>query len=440
MASTSVTSELRSQWTNPGDVMSLLMLVGGDIVQKALAQLVGVRLPRLLGGIYTTPVAFSFGWVAYAFSSLSTIFSDRRLMPGPDTDIQVINLSNGYVRENNSWVLGRLLRDYEGRVAKADRSSNPPMAPSDSTGKVSLKIDIFVAGAANDNGPEIGKWWFVYWLVILVQQVIAAIPWILHGDWGIFLVTASGTLFALITGSLPQWAAEKWPAPKLWKEKTVALTRGNGHQYVMVIKGHEGAWDPEAMASARLNRRPETPWVLLTLAVLWSLLLITVSGLGSHTWYLVGVGGIGMLQNVWVSAVQISPEAANLALAAYEPRSTITGEKVMEDGVRDVMDALMELERWISKAGVALLPVFFPGSVDYEEGLLNSNREKKFWKRATAQSMDRRQAFVLDCDRSSLSENDAQCINLPQWDQQSSRILHVFLTDEGNQHLPLATS
>ncbi|OOF92524.1 hypothetical protein ASPCADRAFT_55192 [Aspergillus carbonarius ITEM 5010] len=377
----SVTSELRSQWTNPGDVMSLLMLVGGDIVQKALAQLVGVRLPLLPGGVYATPVAFSFGWVAYAFSSLATIVSDRRLMPSPDTDLQVINLSNGYVRENNSWVLGRLLRDHENRVAKADRSSNPRMIPAESTGKVSLKIDIFYAGAARDKGPRISKCWYFYWLVILVQQVIAAIPWILHGDWGIFLVTASGTLFALITGSLPQWVAEKWPAPKLWKDKTVALTRGNGHQYMMVIQGHEGAWDLEAMASARLNRRPETSWVLLTLAVLWSLLLITVSGLGSHTWYLVGVGGIGMLQNVWVSAVQVSPEAANLALDADKRRPTIT----------DVMDALMELERWIPKAGVALLPVFFPGSMHYEEGILHFNREKKFWKYATAGLRERRE-------------------------------------------------
>lgn len=70
--------------------MSLLMLVGGDIVQKALAQLVGVHLPLLPGrstspSCYMTPVAFSFGWVAYAFSSLASIFGDHRLMPAPDT-------------------------------------------------------------------------------------------------------------------------------------------------------------------------------------------------------------------------------------------------------------------------------------------------------------------------------------------------------------------
>ncbi|PYI05119.1 hypothetical protein BO78DRAFT_419978 [Aspergillus sclerotiicarbonarius CBS 121057] len=421
-SNTTVQSELRSQWTNPGDVMSLLMLVGGDIVQKALAQLVGVRfqlLPRSCSGpsCYLTPVAFSFGWVAYAFSSLATIFGDRRLMPTPDTAVQVINLSNGYVRENNSWVLGRLLRDHETSVAKADRSRDPSMAPSGSTGKVSLKIDIFIAGAVNDKGPSITWTWGFCWMAIIIQQVIAAMPWIVYGDWGIFLVTASGTLFAVVTGSLPQWTAEKWPAPKLWKEKTVALTRGNGHQYVMVIRAHAGAWDLEAMSSARLNVRGETRWVLLTLAVLWSLLLITVSGLGKHSWYLVGVGGLGMLQNIYLSAVRVSCKAANLELHKYWKRPAITayqrspdakakmkrddpkdsdtdtelGPKLAEGDVRDVMGGLMELEKWFPKAGVALLPVFFPGSVEYDAGLLNSNRERRFWKRATARLRKGRQ-------------------------------------------------
>ncbi|GKZ17795.1 hypothetical protein AbraIFM66951_001081 [Aspergillus brasiliensis] len=423
-SNTSVDSELRSQWTNPAGVMSLLMLVGGDIVQRALAQLFGVRF-RFLPGIlehpfclYLTPVAFSFGWVAYAFSSLATIFGDCRLMPSPDIAAQVINLSNGYVRENNSWVLGHLLRYYEASVADMDRSSGTSnMAPLGSTGKVSLKIDIFVADAVDDKGPGISWTWCFCWIAIIVQNVIAAIPWIVNGDWGIFLVTISGTLFAVVTGSLPQWAAEKWPAPKLWKSKTVALTRGNGHQYVMVVESHQGAWDLEAMSSSRPYVRLETFWVLLTLTILWSLLLITVSGLNDHPWYLVGVGGLGMLQNIWFSSAIINPKAANLKLRKYRRRPTITGYQqtseaktrmkqndptdsdtdtdlgpvVAEDGVRDVMGGLMELEKLLPKAGIALLPVFFPGRVEYDQGLLYSNRERKFWKCASASAKSRKE-------------------------------------------------
>ncbi len=45
-------SEFWSQWKNPGDVFSVLLLLGGDVVARALAQLSGSSL---------TPVAFSFG-------------------------------------------------------------------------------------------------------------------------------------------------------------------------------------------------------------------------------------------------------------------------------------------------------------------------------------------------------------------------------------------
>lgn len=45
-------NEFRAQWTHPGDVFSVLLILGGDVVARALAQLAGSRW---------TPVAFSFG-------------------------------------------------------------------------------------------------------------------------------------------------------------------------------------------------------------------------------------------------------------------------------------------------------------------------------------------------------------------------------------------
>jgi hypothetical protein len=44
--------EFRKQWTTPSDVFTVLLIVGGDVVARALAQLVGSSF---------TPVAFSFG-------------------------------------------------------------------------------------------------------------------------------------------------------------------------------------------------------------------------------------------------------------------------------------------------------------------------------------------------------------------------------------------
>lgn len=45
-------SEFSNQWQHPSDVFSVLLILGGDVVARALAQLVGSRF---------TPVAFSFG-------------------------------------------------------------------------------------------------------------------------------------------------------------------------------------------------------------------------------------------------------------------------------------------------------------------------------------------------------------------------------------------
>jgi hypothetical protein len=44
--------EFSDQWTHPGDVFSVLLILGGDVVGRALAQLTGGRL---------TPPTFSFG-------------------------------------------------------------------------------------------------------------------------------------------------------------------------------------------------------------------------------------------------------------------------------------------------------------------------------------------------------------------------------------------
>jgi len=416
---TSAAGELRSQWQNPGDIFSLLLLVGGDVVQKAIARLVGVHAKVLGTGqqIYFTPVAFSFGWVTYAFISLASMLGDHRLMPEPDTGILVINCNNGYVRDNYSWVLGRIVRDKEYRIAELTRTKEKPknaQGEIDSTGEVSLAIDLFVAEASNVNGPRKGRAWYIHWLVILLQQVIAAIPWIIWNDWSVFMITASGTFLAVVTAGLPQWPAEKWTKKldKSNKDKTVALTRGNGHQYVMLILCHEGAWDLEAMASGRQRVVTGTKFFMCLFSLLWIVLLITVTGLKEHTWLLIGVGGLGMLQNVIVAARPSKPEDFDISLVPYSSRATITGyqyvyekkkdikerlwknytainakdefdNKLEEGKVRDVMGALIELEKHHKGAGAALVPVFFPGALEYgNSSALNNPREKLFWNHA----------------------------------------------------------
>jgi hypothetical protein len=46
----SIGTALRSQRQNPGDILALLLLAGGDIVQKAVAQFYGLSSPPLFKG------------------------------------------------------------------------------------------------------------------------------------------------------------------------------------------------------------------------------------------------------------------------------------------------------------------------------------------------------------------------------------------------------
>ena len=96
-----------AQVRNPSEIFSVLLIIGGDIIQKAVVQMTGRKV---------TLVAFSFGWVAYAFGSLVAAFGDGTLMPQPDVSASVIVVSSKIKKSNGSWVLGRLVRDLEGIV------------------------------------------------------------------------------------------------------------------------------------------------------------------------------------------------------------------------------------------------------------------------------------------------------------------------------------
>jgi len=102
-------SQLPAQWSNPGDFLSLLLIIGGDVVQKALAQSTAGRVPL---------VCFSFRWVAYSFTTLVGVIGDGRLLPPPDYPVKVFNLETAYVRESKNWILGRILRDNEAFINK----------------------------------------------------------------------------------------------------------------------------------------------------------------------------------------------------------------------------------------------------------------------------------------------------------------------------------
>jgi hypothetical protein len=255
----------------------------------------------------------------------------------------------------------------------------------------------------------------------------------------------------------------------------------------MVFIGSKGSWDLEKLATGISVPRPETRWIALVLAILWTGLLISVSGLKEHAWFLVGIGGIGMLQNVFAAGTYRKPSASNFHITKFSRASTIIGEresyeddedanvnpeedlknladiskwapekpKTMspmpqgtnlpppeatpmprwlssmskDDGVPEWLEpikpkradaathggqspfelstftipmcfgpretekdnviyasnvhgALIELEKWVPTAGLAMVQVFFPAGLKYNSESIRDNVHKKFWQKA----------------------------------------------------------
>ncbi|EXJ58362.1 hypothetical protein A1O7_05787 [Cladophialophora yegresii CBS 114405] len=362
-------SEFWAQWKNPGDVFSVLLILGGDVVGRALAQLAGSRL---------TPVAFSFGWVAFAVTAVVSAVGENKLMPLPDCACKVINGESGYVRENTSWIIGRIVRDFdhwkdpaatskvkelvekkfefEKAQALQDTGSSASVEKSTQAG---LCVSIYEAEPARRGYPGYDSLYWVGFLTTIVQLGIAAIPAGIFGDWGIFLITIAGILLSVVTGTLPQWAKEKW-ACRSKSKKIVILTRGNGSQHAVVILGNGNGLDLEDLAAGQTNVDVSASWftrvTLIALALLWILLLITAAGIQQNTWFLLAIGGVGILQNIFVAGWRRDPKAFGVPLKFLK----VIGEN-------KVMEALYKVEEEYHHVGASLIDTFFPGKLRSDE-------------------------------------------------------------------------
>ena len=326
-----ITSEFAAQWANPVNVLSVLQLIGGSIVRKALAQ--------LAGSSYFVPVAFSFGWVSYSFEALMSAFGDGRILPQPDHSSVLINTATGYRRENHSWVLGRLLRDFENQACDQ-----------------AFRITVFAVQSRNP------RWdWINYSgvFIMVIQCLISFLPFSLHGNWVIPVVTIFGTVLGLCDGALPQWKLEKWSA-RPQSSKTIALCRGNGSQHVMILISSGKSYDLEDLASARVGKARYTRSLLVMLAILRCLLLLVVSCVTKDCWYLFAIGALGMMHNLIAAGAARDPPAHGFDLS---PLKTFEGTKVMK--------VLEELEMHYPRVGVSLLKMFFPGPLRPDE--------ERFW-------------------------------------------------------------
>lgn len=268
-------ANFRQVWSSPSNyAFTILLLVGGNVVSRALAQLAGGRF---------TPVAFSFGefivywftlafietsmhdgvlsmlpinvhhtgWVSYATAAVNSAVGENKLMPPSDTPCKVINVENGQSRGNGSWVLGRTMRDFEYWMEPTVRAKVAELKKSkyqydvDEARKKGQDADSVEYPA--HAGLVVSFWKFdenkkdrlkkpgrdlLFWsgiAITVVQLGIAAIPLGVFGNWGVFLVTVAAQILCYTTGFWKQWGREKWACRHIpvGKRRTFILVSAN---------------------------------------------------------------------------------------------------------------------------------------------------------------------------------------------------------------------
>ena len=366
-------TQLKGQWEHPTGVFPDLLIIGGDIVQRAIAQLAG-------GPFGIAPVAFSFGWVGYSINAVVSALGDGKLMPDPDCPSMVMNAKSGITRSNMSWILWRILRDWEQRC--------------EHTGKrYALVVTIFqvIEDPGHRAGqPIIDRIWYTGFLAIFLQIIIAVLPGIMYGNWLIAAVTIGGTILATAGGALPQWKAEKWSCRRvdvdltnngLKKQKTVVLTRGNGGKHVIIIHSNGVGLDLEDLAGGRRMKNRSTLPLTLALAFSWIIILLMVSNLSEHSWYLLAIAGVGMLQNLFASGYQREPSAFGIHL---DKPDYIIPEKEERGGCNKIINVLkrtevrMKTKHGIRCVGINLLPIFFPNGLRPDEEAWRDETKKNY--------------------------------------------------------------
>jgi hypothetical protein len=153
-------------------------------------------------------------------------------MPPADTPCKIINVDNQQSRGNGSWVLGRTIRDFEywmgrpvrekvGEVKKSKFQYDVDQAKKQGKDPVDVeypahaglvvsfwKFDEEKRDQLQKPGRDLLFWSGV--AVTVIQLGVAAIPFGIYGNWGVFLVTAAAIILCFTTGFWKQWGREKW--------------------------------------------------------------------------------------------------------------------------------------------------------------------------------------------------------------------------------------
>ncbi|KAF1938369.1 hypothetical protein EJ02DRAFT_457933 [Clathrospora elynae] len=343
-----------AKFSNDGRISTLIplfMILGPEIVHKALA--ITTASPR------NDSPFLSCGWLSYSLSTLLTALSGTPgMLPKPELDSKVMNLTSGHCRTNTSFLLSRLLRDLELEYAPA-------------TG--GLVIEIL------DAGPPITPLsWFrtvstngVTMAVSFAQLAIATAIYILTSELSVLLIFATSVLLMESLANLPAWAAQKFSTARKdeGKNAAYALMRGNGCRHVFIIRNtHPAAWNLEDLAASSSAvtsydycRTFEQTVLIFSFCVFAALALLSLQLSDCSAVSLLLLMLFGTAGNAVTAACSRAPWAHGIALESVD---------VIHDNC-NVVYALHSLERKYPGFGEPLLQEFFPGVM--REG------EKKWW-------------------------------------------------------------
>ena len=307
-----------------------LMLVGGEIVELAFAKSLGL-----------SPVPFSFGWLQYLTRKFCTTVEGKSVSNGT----MLINVKSGYTRNNQSWILNQIFKDWQQRT--------PPRS--------SLNVEIFkvVKPSVYHTFPEVVAYGTV--LIQLWLSVSAA----LDGRRSATLpLVVLAIFFNSIINALAGNLKDRFGVQALHgKSKAVILTPGNGSRHAMVITDDDGVGvDLEQLAMAvppQSNRVAKLTGTFLT-----GFVVAFIFSMAPPDRSLVRAAFVGFLYNMWLA---FQPASYGVDLDSV---TTVAAEN------SKVFHILIKLEEERAGAGLSLVPIFFPGELREDEKLWVEERKK----------------------------------------------------------------
>jgi hypothetical protein len=178
-----------------------------------------------------------------------------------------------------------------------------------------------------------------------------------------------------MTGSMREWRFEKFHCRKN-SGLSYVITRGNGHRHVFVVfadKQKSGLYLDD-LAGAVAHATPRTRFTSIIFAVLWIVFLVVAGGLKEHTWYLLAVGALGMIQNVAVAG--LPRKSASHGIPLSEVKKTY-GRRVKGKKRPGVMQVLYECDNEHPGLGRAIRAEFFQDASLRADEIDEWNRREK---------------------------------------------------------------